>query len=495
MLKPILFSAFFLNIGLLLGRLSGFVRESFVAATYGTSSQADAVAIMLTVPDLLANILVGGAMGAVLVPEFKSNLDRSKKILFQAMVFFGVVFTLISVVLHWQSYLLVELLAPGLKGGQALQASAGLGWVVWLLPLTALASITTAYLHFQNKFFVASLGTLVINITIISGLVLANINTGSIFWVAMFILLGGALRLLSQLAPIGIGWQPLKSFKPLFLNNDVLRRYLQALTSGGIVIFIPVLARAFASYQGEGKIAIMNYALKLIEFPLTILITIFTIVLFPRLTDSFTADKQLYKRLIIYGLQIILGVSILSAIALILLSEHYVSIVFGYGRMQTEGLLIIRELTSTGLLLLPIQGVSLFLMTAFYSQKDTRTPLIISVAGLLGFVLVANTGIFGNDLESIVISMLFGYSLIVLLQLYLFKADDLKIKKIFLRGEFIAGILTSSLMLYLLVLWINSAKFNSIITILIAALAGVISVITLALFSHEVRRWTKKNVL
>jgi len=83
MIKSILLSTIVLNVGLLLGRLSGFVRESIVATTYGTSSQADIVVLMLTVPDLLVNILVGGAMGAVLIPEFNSSSGNAKKLLFQ----------------------------------------------------------------------------------------------------------------------------------------------------------------------------------------------------------------------------------------------------------------------------------------------------------------------------------------------------------------------------------------------------------------------------
>ena len=63
MLKKILLSSLYLNIGLLLGRLTGFVREAFVAANYGVSEKADIVVLMLTVPDLLVAILCGRCDG------------------------------------------------------------------------------------------------------------------------------------------------------------------------------------------------------------------------------------------------------------------------------------------------------------------------------------------------------------------------------------------------------------------------------------------------
>jgi putative peptidoglycan lipid II flippase len=495
MIKTILLSTLVLNIGLLLGRLSGFVRESIVATTYGTSSQADIVVLMLTVPDLLVNILVGGAMGAVLIPEFNSSPSNAKKLLFQTAVFFGIVFTLISTFLYWQSYTLVELFAPGFEDTQTLQASIGLGWVMWLVPLTVLAGIATAYLHSKNKFAVASLGTLIINITIIAGLFLVYFGFGSIFWVAMFALLGGALRLLSQLISVGIKWDPVQSFDSILLNKGILLRYMQAILSGSILLFIPVLARAFASYSGEGGVAIMNYSTRLIEFPIAIAITVFTVTLFPRLSDSFINNKKLYNKLVSYGSQATLGISILIMIALILLSSHYVSVVFNYGHMQTKDLLTIQQLISIGLFVLPLQGMSFFLTAVFHSQKNTKVPLVINSIGLLVFILIYTNSIFGNDLESIMRGMVCSYGLTFALQLLLLKIDDLRIMQVFLSSEFITGLLVSSAMLYLLVTWANNANFNSMITLFIAVLVGLISLVILAVFNQEFRMLIKNRVL
>jgi peptidoglycan biosynthesis protein MviN/MurJ (putative lipid II flippase) len=466
-----------------------------VATTYGTSSQADIVVLMLTVPDLLVNILVGGAMGAVLIPEFNSSSGNAKKLLFQAAVFFGIVFTLISTLLYWQSYTLVELLAPGFEDTQTLQASVGLGWVMWLVPLTVLAGIVTAYLHSKNKFAIASLGTLIINITIIAGLLLVYFGFGSIFWVAMFVLLGGALRLLSQLISVGVKWNPVQSFDSILLNKGILLRYMQALLSGSILLFIPVLARAYASYSGEGSVAIMNYSTRLIEFPLAIAITVFTVTLFPRLSDSFTNNKKLYNKLVSYGSQATLGISILIMIALILLSSHYVGVVFNYGHMQTEDLFTIQQLISIGLFALPLQGMSFFLTAVFHSQKNTKVPLIINSTGLLVFILIYINSIFGNDLESIMWAMVCSYGLTFVLQLFLLKIDDLRIGQVFLNSEFVAGLLVSSVTLYLLVTWVNNANFNSIITLFIAVLVGLISLVILAVFNQEFRVLIKNKVL
>jgi len=60
MFKALLVSSLFLNLGLLLGRLSVFAREAFIASAYGATAKADIVVLMLTAPDLLVGILMGG---------------------------------------------------------------------------------------------------------------------------------------------------------------------------------------------------------------------------------------------------------------------------------------------------------------------------------------------------------------------------------------------------------------------------------------------------
>ena len=58
-------------IGIIVGRLAGLAREVSIATRFGTGETADVVVLMLAVPDFLVNILVGGALSAALIPEFK----------------------------------------------------------------------------------------------------------------------------------------------------------------------------------------------------------------------------------------------------------------------------------------------------------------------------------------------------------------------------------------------------------------------------------------
>ena len=88
MLRAILLSSLAVNVGVLLGRLAGFAREALVASSFGSTAEADVVVLMLTVPDLLINLLVGGGLTATLVPRFTQRPDQARQLWGQIIVLF-----------------------------------------------------------------------------------------------------------------------------------------------------------------------------------------------------------------------------------------------------------------------------------------------------------------------------------------------------------------------------------------------------------------------
>ena len=86
--------------GILLGRVTGFLREVAVASRFGITRDADVVLFSLTLPDFLINILMGGALAAALIPEFKRATPRTADRLFlQSSLLVGAVFSLIVLML------------------------------------------------------------------------------------------------------------------------------------------------------------------------------------------------------------------------------------------------------------------------------------------------------------------------------------------------------------------------------------------------------------
>ena len=400
MLRAIFISSIIINIGLLLGRLSGFIREALVAATFGASFEADIVVLMLTVPDLMVSLLMGGAIGAILMPAFSQNPENARKLLYQSAIIFGFLFCIVTAAMYWQVQALVTILVPGFDLEQIEETADVLRYVLWLIPLTVLAGTTTAYLHYQNRFITASLGTLIVNGTIITGIYLVFIGQGSFATLAVFVLLGGLLRFSIQVSVIRPSYHPIKSFRPMLLRKPIVVQYCQAMLSGSLLFMFPVVARAVASFEEVGSIAILHYSMRLIELPLAIFISFVAIVLFPRLAQSFKTDHELHRCYIRYGVQATLALSIVISIVLVMLVDEYSMFVYGYGDMSESNVARISYLVSIGLLILPLKGLAVYNMAVFNSRMNTRTPMLINGTGLMLFLGLLKFEILGSGLRA-----------------------------------------------------------------------------------------------
>jgi putative peptidoglycan lipid II flippase len=80
---------------LLAGRLSGLLREIELAAAFGVSAEADAAVLLLTLPDLLVNLLLSGGLSAALVPRLQAlPLHSAQVLLRQTLLFVFLLFSL-----------------------------------------------------------------------------------------------------------------------------------------------------------------------------------------------------------------------------------------------------------------------------------------------------------------------------------------------------------------------------------------------------------------
>ena len=69
-------NAFLVGAGIVLSRISGVVREGFLAAWLGTRSSADAFSAALRIPKLLQNLLGEGSLSASFIPVYSQVLQR-----------------------------------------------------------------------------------------------------------------------------------------------------------------------------------------------------------------------------------------------------------------------------------------------------------------------------------------------------------------------------------------------------------------------------------
>jgi len=270
---------------LLLGRLTGFGREWLLSARAGASGSSDLAIVLLTLPDLLVNLLLGGGMGATLVPVLQQLPPAQRqRLAAQVALPVGGAFALLAGLLALGAPGLLELLAPGVPLAQRAAAQLPLGLALLAVPLTALAGVSTALLNASGRFGLGACGTALFNLLVIAALA----SRLPLVWaVAAGVLAGALLRLLVQLVGASSGppsagiWQG-----PWLVDLPLLRRFGGNFGFVTGLVLLPPIARAWASTADPGALSLFNYASKLVELPLGVLMGALSTVLLPHLAAN-----------------------------------------------------------------------------------------------------------------------------------------------------------------------------------------------------------------
>lgn len=495
MLKNIIKYSIIVNVGLFLGRLVGFLREIIIADKYGAGDYADVAILVLTLPDVMVNILVGGALSAVLIPAFSRDKERSFDLFFQASIFFGLFAFLISFVLSINSGLVTSIIAPGLKSEVLDKASDGVMAVVYVIPFFVLTGVSTAILHFRNQFLVVGLGTFIFNVVVVFMLVVSNSDL-LVFYVVLSVFFGALLRWVSQLVVLFYK-QSRPHLKDVFdgflIDKGLIFSYFQAVISGGVLFVYPVIARSYSSYDGSGGVAIFSYATKLIELPLLFCVSFLSIVLFPKLSIFFNEDKSKYNQYVFNGFQLSFALSLVAVVTIAAVSESYVRVVYGMG-LSEDALQRLLVAFRTGLVLVILQGLVTYFMMVLHSSGKHSIPLYFNGVGMaaLWFSLASY--------ESLAVSQVFMvmvYVYVFLLTVYfVFICFVLDFFERFLADLYF--ILCSSLIAFLFGFVLKEVKgffVSDIFIVGLGVLFGLLCVVAISLCHKKVFKYFREKLL
>lgn len=367
-----------LSIGLLIGRVSGVLRELMLSARLGTSAEADYAVVLMSLPDLLVNILVAGGLSAVLVPQFK-QLDQAAgvRLFWKAFIVIFAGFGLVAIFCFLSPNLVFRFFAPGLEIPVGLLSPASIALISVAIPLSALSGVSGSYLNATERYFMTGLGTLFFNLALIIGLFLADASK-SIFWyIAFGVGAGAALRLFSQLVsmPKNVWRVPVKS-----KQNVVMpwRAFFAAVAATTLTLVVPNLVRAGASFTGVGAVASLNYAQKLVELPTAVLLSAIMTVTLTRVSSAFVKGGLVGARLeLSQKLQLALGMAIFATFGSVFFAQPIVEFAFGYGVMSRMAIESVSDLFQIGSMGLPATALTLLLSA--YLNATNRTLSLIHI--------------------------------------------------------------------------------------------------------------------
>lgn len=382
----------------LLSRILGYVRDYFQAVFLGTSRGADAFTIAYIIPNLLRRLTGEGAMTAAFVPVFtQAKKEKSKDELWRfADVFFfdlTVVMAVLTILGIVFSPFLVKIIGFGFKN---VEGKWDLTVVLtrMMFPyifFISLAALAMGILNSFHRFFVPALTPVLLNLCIIG---LAALFAGRAkepaYVFAAGVLLGGFCQLAFQIPFL---WKQGMRFKfGLSFAHPGVRKVLRLTIPGvlgvGIYQVNFAISRAFASALEEGSVASLYYASRIQELTLGLFSVALSIALLPAFSEQAAAeDIQGMKRTLAFSLKLIFLITWPAAAGLLVLNKPIIQVLFQHGLFNAESTALTAACLLYFSLSLPfISGVKI-LAPAFFSLKDTRTPVIIAFFVMIVYIL------------------------------------------------------------------------------------------------------------
>lgn len=387
-------SAAIIALGNVTSRLLGLVRDQLTAGLFGRGSGTDAFFVASNISQSFYDLLIQGAVASALVPVFAGYAGEAARVRLWRLVSLVlnlaiIALSLIVLVLVVAAPLVVRMAGAGFTPDvQRLAIEMTRVTLIAVVFLGASAVLTSVLYALQDFAFPAFCSAL-FNACIIVVAILFHRRLG-VASLALGMLVGAVAQVLLQIPPLLR--QKVVYTARVTLHDADLKRILllYAPVAAGLVVSLVLvfIDRNLASRTGEGSISAMQYATRLIQFPLGLIPTAIAGASLPVLAQR-AGDAAEFRRTLGKGLRLITVLILPAACGLAVLGQLIVAVLFQHGAFGARD----TELTTLALLLylpgLPAAAIDQMLIFAFYARKNTLTPVLVGVCATGVYLVVA----------------------------------------------------------------------------------------------------------
>ncbi len=377
--KKLLSAALLVTVISSVGKILGLVRESALASYFGMSRDTDAFKIAFSIPDILVSILCVSIM-QVFVPVYTDILkekkpERTKKFLNTIYTFVGlaaIVMASLGIIFCRQ---LINAIAPGFDS-ETINSTVVLAFII--LPGTffyVMGNLSASYLQIHGRFIVSSLIWFSYNVCIIVSMVFfSRYGIKCVAAGALAGLVGMLLIQLPSLKKEGFYYSFSLDFRDKGLKQ-IGRAIVPVIIASAFNQIYNIINRMMASGLNAGSISAMDFAFKVATIVYGVFIVSLITVIYPSMADK-SDNPEEFKRNISSNL-IIGGIVVLPLVTLVFIFRTpIIRVLFQRGSFTEADTAITAGLL--GITVLGIIGITYreILNRAFYSLKDTKTPMI-----------------------------------------------------------------------------------------------------------------------
>ncbi len=379
----------------LAGQILGFLRYKIVNANFPiTGGQStDAYFAAFKIPDFFFFTIAAGALGVAFIPFLTEHLERGDKkgvwdLTNSLLNLLAVVMAIVGVVMFVFARPLVEnVVASGLKAHpeQLDNAVTIMRFISFNPMLFAISGILAGAQQAFGRFFFFAVGPLFYNAAIMVSVLVFRNNIGLV-GLGIGALAGAILQLLIVCLGLynsNFSWRPKIMWKSRDFKN-ILRLLPARSIDQGIDSINSIVETNLASKLKLGSISYYENAYILHTTPILLVGTTISTAVFPKLTEHLARNKyDAFRREFLKVLRVIIWIIMPIAVISIFGRAYFARLIF------TRGAPEIAEVF--GYLVVAIIFRSIYSMTSrwFYAQKDTKTPLFISLFAIALNIVLA----------------------------------------------------------------------------------------------------------
>lgn len=421
--SSILSGATVLMVAVFASRFLGLIRDRLLVQSFDTS-QAAIFFAAFRLPDLLFQILIFGSLSVAFIPVFTEYLHKkgddeafkfASSILNLSLIMFGVVVALSIIFVAPLNTLFV----PGFSGEQKILTDRITQIILIAQMFLVVGTFFFGVAHTYQRFIIPALAPIFYNLGIIVGIVFITPVFG-ITGLGLGVVLGAILHVLVQIPLMrSIGFKYKFTFD--FLNSGV-KEVVKLMSVRNIGLIAEqaneTVGIALASLVSYSSVTLLTFAMHLFAVPIGLFGATIAQAALPVLSkEAAKNDMESFKVTLLTTLHQILFLTLPAAAILIVLRIPVVRLVFGADLFSWEDTVLTGRTVAFFAIGLAAQSVVLLLVRGFYALKDTKTPVLVSLASIslnillsAVFVLVLGFGVWGVGLAysiSIIIGTIF----------------------------------------------------------------------------------------
>ncbi len=483
-------AAFFIVLTTILSQILGFVKYRLLVSIFGASSDLGVLFAAFRVPDFIFQVVIAGAISSSFIPiftEYVSSEKKSEAFSFTStLINIGVLFYVgISAVIVVFAHPIVALVAPGFSPSE-LDLMARLMQIIQIAQVFfILGTIQTATLQSLQHFLVPGLASALYNFGIILGIIIF-VPLFGIFGAAIGVCIGAFLFCVSQ-------------FPILVMHGFVYKKKIE-ITEGVKKLFHLMIPRSltliitqvavtsnvfFASFLSARSLVIFDLAQTLVVAPVLLFGQSIAQASFPSLSLK-ANDKNSFIEIFVSSFGQTLFLTLPISVLLIVLRIPIVRLFYGADRFDWSATVDTGLTLAYFALSVTAQSLIYLFARAFYAQKDTRTPFVISLVSTVlnlilawYFIRIQNYSIYFLALAASISYIFSGLALAFFLDR---KIHLPKTRLILDGGKIVIASIITGIALYLPIKLLDQLVFDTTRTLNLLALTSIASILGLSVY-------------